>query len=88
MASFISATVKVLVVSVTSNPLLSHSLSNYPPVGDMPDPKGGKGKKAGGAAAKGGKSAGAKSDFGAEYAVSGGSTCKGCAAKIAKGKLI
>ena len=54
----------------------------------MPDPKGGKGKKAGGAAAKGGKSAGAKSDFGAEYAVSGGSTCKGCAAKIAKGKLI
>ena len=51
----------------------------------MPEPIGGKGKKAGGAAAKGGKSAGAKSDFGAEYAVSGGSTCKGCAAKIAKG---
>ena len=59
----------------------------------MPELKGGKGKKGGGAgavAAKGGgggKSSGIKSDFGAEYAVSGGSTCKGCAAKIAKGKV-
>ena len=52
----------------------------------MPDPKGGKGKKGGGAASSKGKSGGAKSDFGAEYAVSGGSTCKGCAAKIAKGE--
>ena len=30
MASFISSTVKVLVVSVTSHPFLSHSISNYP----------------------------------------------------------
>jgi len=56
--------------------------------GDMPEPKGAKGKKgAGGGTAVKGKSSGAKSDFGAEYAVSGGSTCKGCAAKIAKGEV-
>ena len=55
----------------------------------MPDPKGAKGKKGDGATpAKGAKTSGVKSDYGAEYAVSGGSTCKGCAAKISKGWMM